>query len=130
MDLNSLSQNPEQLKQLIAALQSLLPSDSQPTSIPEEDDEEEVVSPIKTKNSRQRSKKVVNKFLSMPEMNMHKEDSDVDRKLAKHPPVARSREFEPVEVTCRVCGVSETINPSLVESVSRYKCNKCSTSAG
>lgn len=49
MDLNSLSQNPEQLKQLIAALQSLLPSDSQSTSIPEEDDEEEVVSPIKTK---------------------------------------------------------------------------------
>lgn len=131
MDLNNLTQNPEQLKQLIAALQALLPQATTDTTIDQEDDEPEIESPIKTKNSRQRAKKATtNKFLSMPEINMHKEDAEIDKKLAKHPPVARAREFEPVNVVCRVCGKSEIVNPSLVESTSRYKCNKCSTSAG
>jgi hypothetical protein len=125
MDLSELSKNPDQLKQLISLLQNMLPSD-------DTDESSEEPSPIKTKSSRKPKGQTQssNKFLNMPEMNMHKEDSEIDKRLSKHPPVARSREFEPVTVKCRVCGKEETLNPSLVESVSRYKCNKCSSSAG
>jgi hypothetical protein len=125
MDLSELSKNPDQLKQLISLLQNMLPSD-------DSDESSEDSSPIKTKSSRKpkRQNQNSNKFLDMPEMNMHKEDSEIDKRLSKHPPVARSREFEPITVKCRVCGKEEALNPSLVESVSRYKCNKCSSSAG
>jgi transposase-like protein len=62
---------------------------------------------------------------------MHKEDVAIDKKLAKFPPVSRARQFEMVEVKCRVCGRTETVSPSLVfEGLERYKCNNCSTSAG
>jgi hypothetical protein len=67
----------------------------------------------------------------MPELNMHKEDVAIDKKLAKFPPVSRARQFEMVDVKCRVCGRTETVSPSLVfEGLERYKCNNCSTSAG
>jgi transposase-like protein len=67
----------------------------------------------------------------MFEKNMHKEDVEIDKKLAKHPPSARSREFTPVEVTCRVCGKTEEVNPSLIyDAPNRYKCNKCSRTPG
>jgi hypothetical protein len=124
MDLSELSKNPDQLKQLISLLQNMLPSD--------DTDTEEESSPIKTKSSRKPKSQTQssNKFLTMPEMNMHKEDSEIDKKLSKHPPVARGREFEPITVKCRICGKEETLSPSLVESPSRYKCNKCSSSAG
>lgn len=123
MDLNQLSQNPEQIKQLITLLQSLLPSEvitDPPNSQPS------VNYPSKQKNIKQHT----NKFTDMPEMYMHKEDGELDKKLAKHAPVLRSREYEPVTVLCRVCGKKETVNPSLVESAGRYKCNKCAASAG
>lgn len=131
MDLNQLTQNPEQIKQLITLLQSLLPtetdtsvsSDNKTTSFVAKETDTNISS--KTKYSQH-----TNKFLAMPEMNMHKEDAELDKKLAKHAPVARSREYDPITVLCRVCGKKETINPSLVESVGRYKCNKCSSSAG
>jgi len=124
MDLNQLSQNPEQIQQLISLLQSLLPKESATATI----DQTTVSQTIEpTKQSKiQRT----NKFTTMPEMNMHKEDSELDKKLAKHAPVIRSREYEPITVLCRVCGRKETVNPSLVESASRYKCNKCASSAG
>ncbi len=125
MDLNQLSNNPEQIKQLIGLLQSLLPDTENQK---EKSVDGESVSYL---NSRKKSDtQHHNKFLSMPEMNMHKEDHELDKKLSKHAPVARSREYDPIEVTCRVCGKKEIINPSLVESASRYKCNKCSSSAG
>ena len=131
MDLNELSNNPEQIKQLIAVLQQLLPKESAaPTANKDEETDDFTNTAIKTKNSKKRPKQTVNKFLDMMEKDMHKEDTAIDKVLAKHPPVMRAREFEPIEVKCRVCGTTETVNPSIVENPSRYKCNKCSTSAG
>lgn len=125
MDLNL--DNPEQIKQLIMALQKLLPANEE--SETDEIDE----STIKTKTvSMSKKSKRKNKFVDMPEKNMHKDDSAVDKILSKMPPVARSREFTPVQVKCRICGETEEVSPSLItsDSKNRYKCNKCSTSAG
>ena len=131
MDLNDLANNPDQIKQLISVLQQLLPKGSSSNDTQDTEEEEEYSNPaIKTKNSRKRSKQSVNKFLTMTEKDMHKDDTRIDKILAKHPPVMRSREFEPIQVKCRVCGETETVNPSIVENKNRYKCNKCSTSAG
>ena len=71
-----------------------------------------------------------NKFRSMPEINMFKSDKAIDKKLHKMPPIPRTRQFNKINIQCRVCGKTESINPSLAESADRYKCNKCSTSAG
>jgi len=143
MDPKEVLNNPENVKLLINLLQSLLPNDDTVTAA-EADDVPETApntrkpktAPTKLKTkSRQRKRKdddeFENKFANMPEFNMHKEDAAVDKKLAKHPPVARMREFEPVEVTCRVCGRTEIVSPGLIfEGASRYKCNNCSTQAG
>jgi transposase-like protein len=67
----------------------------------------------------------------MPERNMHKKDTIIDKKLWENLPVSdRTRQFQTVEVKCRSCGKTESVNPVLVDSVERYKCNRCSTSAG
>lgn len=131
MDLNELGKNPEQIKQLIALLQNLLPSENVDNGTVE-DMGPENSSHIRSKTIGKNDKRPAseNKFLRMPEMNMHKEDAVLDKQLCKHPPVARAREYEPVNVRCRVCGKIEIVNPSLIESVVRYKCNKCATSAG
>lgn len=132
MDLNDLAKNPEQIKSLINVLQSLLDATSI-TNSPEKTEEEPVLnSKIKTKGSRKINKeKTVNKFEKMSEFRMHKDDIEVDKTLAKHPPVSRMREFEMVDVVCRICGKKETVNPSILyDSKSRYKCNNCSTQAG
>ena len=131
MDLSQLTNNPEQIKQLIGILQQLLPKEEQndTNEEPAKASTAEFQSSFKTNRKNQYGMDK-NKFLDMPERNMHKEDSLIDQQLIKHPPVARGREFEPVKVTCRVCGKSETINPSLVDSANRYKCNKCASSAG
>jgi len=71
-----------------------------------------------------------NKFSDMPESKMHKDDSIIDKKLNRLPPSQRTRRYEPISVSCRVCGRKEKVNPVFVESSERYKCNKCSTSAG
>lgn len=130
MDLNELMKNPEQIKNLIQVLQTLLP-ETQNSQAEESQEEEEFTAPLRTKGSRRKTKQAKNKFMDMPEKDMHKDDIAVDKKLAKFPPVARARQFELVEVKCRVCGRTETVSPSLVfEGVERYKCNNCSTSAG
>lgn len=103
----------EDIKQLIAILQKGL-SDNDYVS--------EDTKPQRPKNQ--------NKFDSMSESGMHKDDVEIDRKLRKFPPTQRSRNYKPLKIRCRVCGKEELINPTLVESVERYKCNKCSTSAG
>lgn len=125
MDLNF--SDPEQIKQLISALEKLLPNNS------EEEENDDFSSKIKTKTTRAKSnkKKNSNKFLGMPEMRMHKEDSLIDKKLIKAPPTPRTRKFEPINVQCRVCGKKEKVSPSVIpESIDRYKCNKCSGAAG
>jgi hypothetical protein len=140
MDLNDLTKNPEQLKSLITLLEGLLsvtqqntqPSKEVTKSEPEDNNEEYVLNKkIKTRGSAKRNSKdkYKNKFEKMSEFAMHKDDVDVDKALSKHPPVARMREFEMVDVVCRICGKKETVNPSMVFE-NRYKCNNCSTQAG
>lgn len=117
----------EDIKQLIAILQKGLTQDGL---------EDSEIMPIKkTRRSTPKVKtetkpKSKNKFDSMPEFNMCKEDVEFDRKVRKPIPSARLRDFEPIKVRCRVCGKNEKVAPDLVESIERYKCNKCSTGAG
>lgn len=127
MDLNDLAKNPEQIQALITLLSSLLPKDQ------ESDDEDynDDTHNIKTKKVKRDKKKSVNKFLSMPEAKMHKEDTAIDKLLQVHPPTARQRKAPLVKVQCRVCGKKETVAATLAtESRGRYKCNTCSTTPG
>jgi len=142
MDPKDLLNNPDQIKSLISLLQAMLPNEEKQEQEPtktksknkkeaQESTEPSFNSKIKTKNKRSAQPSSANKFEKMAEFNMHKDDRAIDEKLAKHPPVARTREFEPIIVKCRVCGKEEAVNPSLVhDSPSRYKCNNCSTQAG
>ena len=149
MDPKELLTNPEQIKSLISLLQQMLPNEAvneepmvvkkktkkKPIKTSDTDTSEDITtnfnSKIKTKNKRSFQSSNINKFEKMSEFNMHKDDREVDKKLAKHPPVARTRDFEPVSVVCRICGKKELVSPSLVyEGPSRYKCNNCSTQAG
>lgn len=127
MDLNELTKNPEQLKQLISVLQQLLPKSDNENS----NSEENFQNPIRTKGGKTNfSQSRPNKFENMMEKGMHKDDIEIDKKLSSHPPVARARDFQTIRVKCRVCGKEEEINPSLSSETTRYKCNNCSTSAG
>jgi hypothetical protein len=133
MDFNDLSKNPEQIRVLIELLQNLLPQHPEEESVPSVAKQK-----IKTRSGQKNNKKSTtsagssNKFESMSEFSMHKEDSNIDKVLSKLPPVARTREeAEPVDVVCRVCGKKETVSPSLIfDSISRYKCNNCATQSG
>lgn len=139
MEINDLfkNTNSKDIKKLIALLQVLADASEDE---PEQDESEEKPKKVArskkstvTKTTGRKDKKeskFVNKFLDMPEKDMHKDDANVDKKLNVHPPVARSRDFDPVQVVCRVCNKTEMIPPSLVESVSRYKCNNCAKNPG
>lgn len=132
MDLNDISNNPEQIKQLISLLQNLLPKTNEETILDSQEDEAVHKMPTRgQKSNGKRKQKSTNKFLTMREKDMHKEDSKVDRLLNKAAPVSRSRDFSFVKATCRVCGKTEEIAPGLLfEGPHRYKCNNCSTSSG
>lgn len=136
MDLNELIKDPEQIKGLIQALQAMLPKESDVSGSKNEEEsddteKEEFTAPLRTKGSRRRSQKSKNKFMDMPEKDMHKDDIAIDKKLSKFPPVSRARSFEMIDVVCRVCGKKETVSPSLLfDTPNRYKCNNCSTSSG
>ena len=120
------------IKALIAILQKGLVDDN------EEDNHDEVEeTPVKPKSrprikkkTNNNQKKFNNKFDSMPEINMFKEDVEIDRKLQKFPPTPRTRKFIPIKVQCRICGKKEKVPPTLVETTDRYKCNRCSSGAG
>lgn len=141
MDLNDLLKNPEQIKTLISVLQSLVDQTSKSSDQENDVASQEAEPTIKTRGRQKvggnniKSKKIssqsVNKFEKMSEFRMHKDDCAIDKKLSKHPPVARMRDFEFVEATCRVCGKKEQVAPSLLfDAPSRYKCNNCSTQSG
>jgi hypothetical protein len=112
----------DDIKQLIAILQKGL----------SDEDEDDTIEPPAKKKVSTKKKKITkpNLFEKMSESSMHKDDVEIDRRLRKLPPTERSRSYKPLKVRCRVCNREENVNPSLVESVERYKCNKCSTSAG
>lgn len=118
--------NPKEIQKLISVLQNLLDQSSS------ESENDEPESKIKTKTTRSgNKKKSKNKFLDMPEKDMHKNDSEIDKKLCKNPPTPRTRKFKPVKVSCRVCGKTESVSPDVIpESTERYKCNKCAAMAG
>lgn len=89
--------------------------------------------PVKQKRSRKKSVKQAreNKFDTMSEKNMHKQDTLIDKKLWHNLSVSdRTRHYKPIQVQCRSCGKKENVNPMLVDSVERYKCNRCSSSPG
>lgn len=109
----------EDIKQLIAILRKGL----------EEEDIEDTPRNNKKKRTSSSEEKD-NLFENMPESRMHKDDVEIDKKLNRLPPTQRSRSFVPITISCRVCGKKEKVNPILVESADRYKCNKCSVSAG
>jgi len=112
----------EDIKQLIAILKKGLEDDS--------DTEDSVEVPRRKKRKTQQSDAGDNLFEKMPESRMHKDDVEIDKKLNRAPPTQRSRSFVPVTISCRVCGKKDKVNPVLVESADRYKCNKCAMSAG
>lgn len=119
----------DDIKQLIAILQRGLTEDLSSSDSDKSEFDKQSFSKSKP---RKRSKEIEakNLFEKMSEFKMHKDDVEIDKKLSKHPPTQRSRNFSAVDVKCRVCGREEKMNPILVESRERYKCNKCARSSG
>jgi len=122
--------NNEDIKQLIAILQK---------GLTDSDEHVDMDKPKNKPRNNIKTKKIKitdqedneNKFISMGFHNLHKEDIQIDKMLQKNPPTPRSRKFNKVDVRCRVCGKTESINSSLLyEATDRYKCNKCCSSPG
>lgn len=135
MDINKLKQDPEKIQQLIDLLGSLLPEeDEQPKTAKKKVTKKKTTKKktVTKRNSKTKKQESINKFLDMPEMNMHKEDGEIDKQLQKFPPTPRTRPTaENISVRCRICGKEETISQGLLfEGSNRYKCNKCSTQSG
>lgn len=127
--------DPNKIQAMIEILQSMLVTDDTKdisVSEPQTQQQPQVESSQIFKVNKKDSNGFINKFDTMMEKNMHKEDTIIDRKLQVHPPVARSRSYNPVSVKCRVCGKQENINPQLATHTEsdRYKCNRCSSSPG
>jgi hypothetical protein len=119
----------DDIKQLIAILQRGLVEDQEnSTDDTTKFDKQSFSKPKSKKRTKETDAK--NLFEKMSEFKMHKDDIEIDKKLSKHPPTQRSRNFSAVDVKCRVCGREEKMNPILVESRERYKCNKCARSSG
>jgi hypothetical protein len=120
--------SPDQILQMISMLQKMLPKEN----TTKEHEEEIISQAAEEKPLHKKSRpKFVNKFDQMQESKLHKEDTAVDKLLSVYSPTPRHRDFDPVEVKCRVCGKSEKINPNILyDSPSRYKCNNCSRSPG
>lgn len=125
-----MSSKKETVEQIYKLLMALVDDD-------EEKDQTEKPSPPKKtkKNTKTDTIKKTNpvsgnRFESMPERNMFKEDIEIDRKLSVMEPCPRTRSFHTIEVDCRVCGKKEKINPVLVSEATRYKCNTCAKTGG
>jgi hypothetical protein len=116
--------------QSVNASDSKKNNDTQPSSSDDNDESPRTKESVMVTKSRSYRPPFHNRFEDMPEKTMHKDDTLIDKKLNKLPPSQRNRKYDPVPVTCRVCGRKENVNPMFVESIERYKCNKCSTSAG
>lgn len=140
-NLQELLKNPEQIKQMINVLSTLLETVSKDNPSADTDAAADTTDnkPKKTKRNRITKKQFgtkevtqkENKFLSMPEANMYKEDPEVAQKLYKLPPVSRGRKSQIVNARCRICGKEEKIQASLIYGgIDRFKCNKCSSTPG
>ena len=131
--MDNINLDPQQIQQMILMLQSMLPKQE------EQDSKKTATEKLKQKPKRRQETNNKNetltvrenKFDSMLEARMHKEDIAIDKKLSIMPPVPRARPFELVDAICRVCGKRERVNPVLIsDTLDRYKCNKCATGAG
>jgi len=123
----------DDIKQLIAILQKGLISENHNEPIKESTTpkQQKKKSPLKNKRVKIVESDSDNKFLTMGVKDLHKDDTEIDKALQKFPPTPRMRKFKPIDVVCRSCGKREKVSPLLVhESSDRYKCNKCSSSAG
>lgn len=138
-NINDLLKNPEQIKQMIGLLSTLLEAASgQSGNDAGTSQHTDTHSVQLDKNSNDRFSRKINKkedrenkFLSMPEATMHKEDPEIVKKLYKQPPISRSRKNQTIKARCRVCGKEEKVQSSLLYGgVERFKCNKCSTTPG
>jgi hypothetical protein len=74
-----------------------------------------------------------NKFLEMSERRLHKQDSEIDKKLwGNNKPVPRLGRTSLVEIDCYECGEPQIVSPGLVfkdpERGFIYRCNDCSLS--
>lgn len=119
----------DDIKQLIAILQNGLSSDNDDK--PQAPKKQKKKSPLKNKSVKVTESHSDNKFLTMGVKDLHKDDTEIDKALKKFPPTPRTRQFKAIDVVCRSCGKREKVSPLLVhESSDRYKCNKCSSSAG
>ena len=119
----------DDIKQLIAILQNGLSSDNDDE--PQAPKKQKKKSPLKNKSVKVTESYSDNKFLTMGVKDLHKDDTEIDKALKKFPPTPRTRQFKGIDVVCRSCGKREKVSPLLVhESSDRYKCNKCSSSAG
>lgn len=123
----------DDIKQLIAILQRGLTQNDSDTE--EEEDRPVKKTRAKKTPSRGAKKKAakpkrVNMFDQMAESRMHKEDVVIDKKIRRGTPTLRRDTFKPLRVSCRVCGRTEEIDPSIIEGIDRYKCNKCAISPG
>jgi hypothetical protein len=128
---NNTNLNPQQIQQMILMLQAMLPKQDNTESEQNDIKPKKKAPRTNNKSKASTSKSSNNKFDEMMEKRMHKEDIEIDKKLIVQPPVPRSRPFNLVSVTCRVCGKKENVNPVLItDSLDRYKCNRCSGAAG
>ena len=115
----------EDIMALIAILQKGLEEDSEESTIASPQKNTQTTKPKKRKSAK------TNKFDSMPERNLHKKDSEIDKKLwGNNLPSERSRQSSLASVRCRVCGKTEQVSLVLIDSPERYKCNKCAATSG
>tara|TARA_B100002019_G_C21274933_1_gene604908 strand:- start:9699 stop:10121 length:423 start_codon:yes stop_codon:yes gene_type:complete len=130
--------NPEQIKQMIALLSSMLEdSDTEPKtkrrSTKKKTTKKKTTKKktTTTRKPKQAKSLAVNKFDQMSESGMFKENPEIAKKLYSKPPMKRRPKKELIAVKCRICGKQEEVSSSLISSgKERYKCNKCSSSAG
>lgn len=94
--------DPDKIQAMISILQSMLEPQQSSSAI----QEEKIENTEKIATIKQNSKTTNNwnRFDKMMEKHMHKEDIAIDKQLAVHPPVPRTRTYEPISVKCRVCG--------------------------
>ena len=125
--------SPAQIKQMIGMLKAMLPEDKE-EAVAVKTDVSPLINPntpIKDAGPSYRTGKHNNKFDEMMENKLHKQDTELQKKLSQYPPVPRNRSVSMVKATCRICGKSEEVSASLLyEGEARYKCNSCSKGSG
>jgi|TARA_R110002110_G_scaffold317208_1_gene530088 hypothetical protein len=82
---------------------------------------------LSTKRESIKIQKRENLFESMSERHHHKDDSEIDRKLAVVPPTVRDRGAGTIQVVCDSCNKQGEVSAVLVSDSGRYICNSCQT---